>query len=60
MKQNLYNYVKTELDRILLFDPGFIIAENHYDEDYPTRYLFIPWIEFKEIAEQLISNMHHH
>lgn len=53
MKQNLYNYVKTELDRILLFDPGFIIAENHYDEDYPTRYLFIPWIEFKEIAERI-------
>ena len=53
MKQNLYNYVKTELDRILLFDPGFIIAENHYDENYPTRYLFIPWIEFKEIAERI-------
>lgn len=52
MKQNLFKYVKKELEESkLLFKPGFILAENHYDEDDRIRYILIPWKVFKDIAK---------
>lgn len=54
MKQNLYSYVKNELERNkLFFKPGFILAENHYDEDDTIRYILISWKDFKDIAKNI-------
>lgn len=52
MKQNLFKYVKKKLrESELLFKPGFILAENHYNEDDSVRYILIPWKVFKDIAK---------
>ena len=54
MKQNLYKFIKAKLTEVKLFyKPGFILAENHYDENDSVRYILIPWKEFKENAKKI-------
>lgn len=54
MKQNLYKFIKTKLTEAnLYYKPGFVLAENHYDENDTVKYIIIPWKNFKENAKKI-------